>query len=96
MKFSTPEEEEDGLLSARQLRKLMQEEAHMFLLMASLYVETQAIIEELQVVCEFPEVFPDEIPDVPPEREVEFAINLVPGTRPVSMAPYMMFASELL
>ena len=33
----------------------------MFLLMASLCVGTQAIIEELQVVCEFPEVFPDEI-----------------------------------
>ena len=67
--FSTPEEEE-GLLSARQLRKLMQEEAQMFSLMASLSVETQIIIEELQVVCEFPEVFPDEIPDVPSEREV--------------------------
>ena len=54
--------------------------------MASLSVETQAIIKELQVVCEFLEVFPDEIPDVPPEREVKFAIDLVPGTRPVSMA----------
>ena len=64
VKFSTPEEE-DGLLSARQLRKLMQQEAQMFLLMASLSVETQAIIEELQVVCEFPEVFPNKIPDVP-------------------------------
>ena len=95
VKFSTPEAEEDGLLSARQLRKLMQEEVQMFSLMATLSVETQAVIEELQVVCEFPEVFPDEIPDVPPEREVEFAIDLVPGTRPVSMAPYKMFASEL-
>ena len=95
VKFSTPEEEEDGLLSARQLRKLMQEKAQMFSLMASLSVETQAIIEELQVVCEFPEVFPDEIPDVPPEREVEFAIDLVPGTISLSMAPYRMSASEL-
>ena len=73
----------------------MHEEAPMFSLMASLSVETQAIIEELQVVCEFPEVFLDEILDVPSEREVEFAIDLVPGTRPVSMAPYMMSASEL-
>ena len=47
------------------------------------------------MVREFPEVFPDEIPDVLPEREVEFAIDLVPGTRPVSMAPYRMSASEL-
>ena len=44
---------------------------------------------------EFPEVFPDEIPDVPPAREVEFSIDLVPGTKPVSMAPYRMSASEL-
>ncbi|CAI8594761.1 unnamed protein product [Vicia faba] len=94
VRFSTPEEEGDSRLSARQLRKLMQE-VPMFSLMAPLSIETQAIIEELQVVCEFPEVFPDEIPDVPPEREVEFAIDLVPGTRPVSMTPHRMSASEL-
>ncbi|XP_058741118.1 uncharacterized protein LOC131613466 [Vicia villosa] len=40
-------------------------------------------------------VFPDEIPDVPPEREVEFAMDLVPGTRTVSKEPYRMSASEL-
>jgi len=49
----------------------------------------------LPVVNELPEVFPNEIPDVPPEREVEFSIDLVPGTKPVSMAPYRMSASEL-
>ena len=65
----------------------------MFSLMASLSIENQVRIDELQVVREFPEVFPDEIPDVPPEREVEFAIDLVPGTRPISMAPYKMYAS---
>ena len=55
----------------------------------------QAVIDGLPVVKEFPEVFPDEIPDVRPEREVEFLIDLVPGTKPVSMAPYRMSASEL-
>ena len=67
----------------------------MFSLLAYLSVENQAVIDRLPVVKEFPEVFPDEIPDVPPEREVEFAIDLVPGTKPVSMAPYRMSASEL-
>jgi hypothetical protein len=43
----------------------------------------------------FSRSFPDEIPDVPPEREVEFANDLIPGTKPVSMAPYRMSASEL-
>jgi len=40
-------------------------------------------------------VFPDDIIDLPPEREVEFAIDLVPGTSPISIAPYRMSASKL-
>ncbi|XP_058781731.1 uncharacterized protein LOC131655945 [Vicia villosa] len=52
-------------------------------------------IDELKVVREFPEVFPDDIPDVPPEREVELVIDLIPRTRPVSIVPYRMSASEL-
>ncbi|XP_058726068.1 uncharacterized protein LOC131597384 [Vicia villosa] len=95
VRFSTAEEEEASLVSPKQLRQLLKEEVKMFSLMATLSMENQAIIDELLVVREFPEVFPDEIPDVPPEREVEFGIDLVPGTRPVSMAPYRMSASEL-
>src|SRR4051812_48641556 len=74
----------------------MQEEAQVFSLVASLSVENLATIDELQVVREFPKVFPDEIPDVPPEREVEFAIDLVLGPRHVSVAPYRMSASKLI
>lgn len=44
---------------------------------------------------EFPKVFPDDITDLLPEREVEFAIDLVPGTSPISIVPYRMSASEL-
>ncbi|XP_050903116.1 uncharacterized protein LOC127115681, partial [Lathyrus oleraceus] len=95
VRFSTPEEEGVDLLPFGELRKLMKEGAQMFSLMATLSVESKAKIEELLVVKEFPEVFPDEIPSVPPEREVEFTIDLVPGTRPISMAPYRMSASEL-
>jgi hypothetical protein len=95
VRFSTAEEEEAVLVSPKQLRQLLKEEAEMFSLMATMSIENQAIIDELQVVREFPEVFPDEIPDVLPEREVEFGIDLVPGTRPISMAPYRMSPSEL-
>ncbi|MCI92265.1 cellular nucleic acid-binding protein, partial [Trifolium medium] len=52
-------------------------------------------MEELPVVCEFSDVFPGDVSDVPLEREVEFAIDLIPGTCPISMAPYRMSASEL-
>ncbi|XP_058784962.1 uncharacterized protein LOC131659855 [Vicia villosa] len=87
VRVSTAEREDVKLLSARQLRQLMKEDVQVFALVASLSIENQAIIYELQVVREFPEVFPDEISNVPPEREVEFSIDLVHGTRPVSMAP---------
>ncbi|XP_058774497.1 uncharacterized protein LOC131648787 [Vicia villosa] len=95
VRFSTAEEEEAGLVSSKQVRQLLKEEVEMFSLMATLSIKNQNIIDELPVVREFPEVFPDEIPDVPPERGIEFTIDLVPGTKPVSMAPYRMSASEL-
>src|ERR1051325_320570 len=49
----------------------------------------------LEMVNEFPEVFPEDVNELPPEREVEFALDLIPGTSPVSMASYRMSASEL-
>ncbi|MCI83326.1 RNA-directed DNA polymerase (Reverse transcriptase), partial [Trifolium medium] len=58
-------------------------------------LESKVKVEELPVVCEFPGVFSGDVSDVPPEREVEFTINLVPGTGPISMEPYWMSASEL-
>ncbi|RHN45425.1 putative nucleotidyltransferase, Ribonuclease H [Medicago truncatula] len=94
--FSSAEEESGAeFLATKQLKQMERDGILMFSLMASLSMENQVVIDKLQVVCDFPEVFPDEIPDVPPEREVEFSIDLVPGTKPVSMAPYRMSASEL-
>ncbi|WVZ72024.1 hypothetical protein U9M48_020544 [Paspalum notatum var. saurae] len=55
-------------------------------------------IEEIPVVRNYPDVFPDELPGMPPKREVEFRIDLIPGTRPVSIAPYRLsrpFQEEL-
>jgi len=45
-------------------------------------------------VQEFLEVF-QEVPELPPDREIEFAIELVPGTAPISRAPYRMALAEL-
>lgn len=58
---------------------------------SSLYVESQATIEGLPVVCEFPV----DMYEFSPKRDMEFTIDLVPGTRPVSMAPYRISALEL-
>ncbi|KAA3484546.1 Gag-Pol polyprotein [Gossypium australe] len=46
-------------------------------------------------VCEYPDVFPEELSRFPPVREVEFAIKLVPGTSPISIVPYRMALTEL-
>ncbi|KAL8148026.1 hypothetical protein AgCh_005384 [Apium graveolens] len=52
-------------------------------------------IEDILVVNEFPDVFPDELPGLPPDRQIEFEINLAPGTEPVSKAPYRMAPTEM-
>ena len=52
-------------------------------------------LEDILVVQEFSDVFPDELPGMPPHREIEFSIDLVPGTAPISIAPYRMAPAEL-
>ncbi|XP_016178419.1 uncharacterized protein LOC107620820 [Arachis ipaensis] len=53
-------------------------------------------LDQILVVRKFPEVFLEDIPDFPPQREIEFAITLVPGAGPVSIAPYRMDLIELV
>ncbi|GJY81673.1 reverse transcriptase domain-containing protein [Tanacetum coccineum] len=52
-------------------------------------------LEDIPVVREFPEVFPEDLPGLPPVRQVEFQINLIPGTTPVARAPYRLAPSEM-
>jgi hypothetical protein len=53
-------------------------------------------LEDIKVVCDYPDVFPDELPGMPPDREVEFVIDLLPGTAPISKRPYRMSSDQLL
>ena len=48
-----------------------------------------------RVVCEYEDVFPDELPRLPPQRVVDFGIELHPGTSPISMTPHRMTPVEL-
>jgi hypothetical protein len=45
------------------------------------------LLAKISEVCEFPDVFPDELPGLPPDRDVEFAIELIPGIPPISRRP---------
>jgi hypothetical protein len=59
------------------------------------YVTIISTLDEIPVVCEYPDVFPDELPGMPPDRDVEFVIELQPGTAPISKRPYRMPPKEL-
>ncbi|XP_057733854.1 uncharacterized protein LOC130949036 [Arachis stenosperma] len=52
-------------------------------------------LEQIPVVCEFPDMFLDDINEFPPDREVEFAIELVPGAGAISITPYRMSPLEI-
>jgi hypothetical protein len=52
-------------------------------------------LADIPIVCEFPDVFPDDLPGMPPDRDVEFAIELQPGTAPISKPAYRMPPKEL-
>jgi hypothetical protein len=52
-------------------------------------------LKKILVVCEYADVFPDELPGMPPDRDIEFAIELQPGIAPISKRPYRMPPAEL-
>ncbi|XP_073272086.1 uncharacterized protein [Primulina huaijiensis] len=106
VKLRTPNQEEivyhgkskerKSLLSASQAWKAMKSGEDIYLAMVSeVQGEAELKIEDIPIVCEFPDVFPEELPGIVPDREVEFEINLVPGAAPISKAPYRMAPAEL-
>jgi hypothetical protein len=57
---------------------------------------TELPLRKIPVVCEYAGVFPDELPGMPPDRDIEFAIELQPGTTLISKRPYRMPPAELV
>ena len=53
------------------------------------------VMADIPVVCDFLDVFPDDLPGLPPDRDVEFKIELLPGTTPISRRSYRMPPNEL-
>jgi hypothetical protein len=59
------------------------------------YAITDIKLEDIPVVCEYPDVFPGDLPGMPPDRDIEFIIELQPGTAPILKRPYRMPPNEL-
>ncbi|XP_071928044.1 uncharacterized protein [Coffea arabica] len=84
-----------AMISGVRARKMLHRGAQgvlAFLINAS---SDQVKVEDVPVVKEFPDVFPEELKTLPPEREVEFKIELVSGMAPISKTPYRMAPAEL-
>lgn len=74
-----------------QVEMSLREDDQVLMISDSLRVESDVMVSDMPLVCEFP----NDIFEFPPKQEVEFSIDLLPGTRFVLMAPNRMSSSEL-
>ena len=88
-------DERDQLLSSQQVDQAIREGSQYFLILTHLSVEKGGGNTETPVVIDFSDVFLEDVPGLPPPKEIKFSIDLVPGAGLVSMAPYRMAPAEL-
>ena len=91
-----PNSEEPELLSYQGVLKEIQGSAQCFIIFTHMEVEKEEGTSIIPMVHEFEDMFSKEVPGLPPSREVEFSIDLIPGISPVSMASYRMALVELV
>ena len=84
-----------NLISAIRARNMLRRGCRGYLAVVRNVEAKTGAVKNVPVVCEFSDVFPEELPGLPPAREIEFCIDVVPGTNPISMPPYRMAPTEL-
>nr|GEW12321.1 retrovirus-related Pol polyprotein from transposon TNT 1-94 [Tanacetum cinerariifolium] len=83
------------IISCIKARKYIKNGCELFLAQVTGTVSKEKRVEDVPVIRDFPEVFPEDLPGLPPPRQVEFRINLIPGATPVARTPYRLTPSEL-
>ena len=73
-----------NVISAMQARRFLRKGCEIFLALILYSKRGQVNVEKIPVVREFPDVFSEELPGVPPEREVDLSIEIIPQTTPIS------------
>ncbi|KAM2515265.1 hypothetical protein ACFX1W_027529 [Malus domestica] len=84
-----------GVISAMRAKNLLSKGCQGYLAHVVLNDVVSSSVEEVGVVRHYPDVFPDDLPGLPPDRDVEFSIDLLPSTDPISLTPYRMAPAEL-
>ncbi|KAK6115653.1 hypothetical protein DH2020_007922 [Rehmannia glutinosa] len=73
------------IISALKAQRLLNAGCEGYLVnIMSMNEQHQPVLDEVPIVREYPDVFPDDLPELPPDREIEFVIDLLPGTSPIS------------
>jgi hypothetical protein len=83
------------VISALQARRMLRKGCRGYLATVRDTQQDELKLENIPIVSEFPEVFPEDLPGLPPDREIEFSVDLLPGSGPISKAPYRMAPAEL-
>nr|GEV65877.1 putative reverse transcriptase domain-containing protein [Tanacetum cinerariifolium] len=83
------------IISCIMARKYVERRCHLFLAHVTEKKSKEKLLEDVPIICNFPEVFPEEFPGLPPPSQVEFRIDLVPGAVPFERAPYGLAPSEM-
>ncbi|XP_027913801.1 uncharacterized protein LOC114173534 [Vigna unguiculata] len=91
-----PDLKKPELVSSQGVMKEIQSGTQCFIIFTHMEVEEKEGTSVIPVVHEFEDVFPNEVPRLLPNREVDFSIDPVPGTSPVLMASYRMAPAELV
>jgi hypothetical protein len=95
----------DGVIScAKRMVTLTSPQGERIEVNVSMPAEVEAMVnhleekslEHIRIVCEYLEVFLEELPGMPPNRDIEFSIELLPGTAPISKRPYRMDVKDLI
>ncbi|GJV95305.1 putative reverse transcriptase domain-containing protein [Tanacetum coccineum] len=88
-----------SIISCEKAQKYMEKGCQLFLAQVTVKEKDKSNekrLEDVPTVRDFPEVFPEDLPGLPPTRQVEFQIDLVPGAAPVARAPYRLAPSTQL
>ncbi|XP_073057206.1 uncharacterized protein [Primulina eburnea] len=85
-----------SFISCLQMQRMLVKGCHGFLaLVVDITREGSENVSDIDIVRDYPDVFADDVSGLPPDREVEFVIDIVPGTTPISKAPYRMAPTEM-
>uniref|UniRef100_A0A251VPE0 RNA-directed DNA polymerase n=1 Tax=Helianthus annuus TaxID=4232 RepID=A0A251VPE0_HELAN len=84
-----------GIISFLKAQKCLRKGHIAILALVSDATVKEKKLEDIPIVRDYPQVFPEDLPGLPPHRQVEFQIELAPGAAPIARAPYRLAPSEL-